>query len=155
MWYPACQPCLSNLNILLAKRQKKDRREKNVLSEGLRRSIRRIVLKLSQDHSVPSIAAAAQWKNHVNQTSPDLLYMKASRNFQLVLLPHSCLLLHGVFFSWCEPNLKAVGTVPGCAVTSSLSLPRCPVLHQQILGCPQGNREIAAAGSAEAVCCCP
>lgn len=135
------------------KREKiKDRREKNVLSERFRRSVRRLVLKLSRDHSVPSIAAAAQWKNHINKTSPDLLYMKASRNFQHVLLPHSCLLLHGVSFSWCDPNLKAVGATPGCAVASSLPLLRYPVLQQQIPGSPEGK---TAAGSAEAVAAIP
>lgn len=141
MLYPAHQPCLSNHSILLVKRQKKikDRREKNVLSEGFRRSVRRLVLKLSQDLSVPSIAAAAQWKNHINKTSPDLLYTKASRNFQFVLLPHSCLLLHGVFFIWYDPDLKAVGATPGCAVTSFLPLLGDPVLQQQIPGSPEGN----------------
>lgn len=117
----------------------KDRREKNVLSEGLRRSVRSLVLKLYQDHSIPSIAAAAQWKIRLNKTSPDLLYMKTSRNFQLVLWPHSCLLLHGVFFSWCDPNLRAVGTMPGCAVTSSLVPSQVSCLHQQIPDSLEGN----------------
>lgn len=90
MWNPAHQPCLSNHSILFVKRQRKnDRREKNVLSEGLRRRVRRLVFKLSQDHYIPSITAAAQWKNHINKTSLDLTYMKTSSNFQLVLLPHS------------------------------------------------------------------
>lgn len=85
-------------------------------------------------------------KNNVKKTSPEPLCMKANKNPQLVLLPHSCLPLHSGFNLY-DPNLKAapVGTMSGCPSTSFPSLLRYPgsisraAPAVKVLGSLEGN----------------